>query len=245
MLGGEKITDDILSKVRTLFPKLQLLGSFGATEAAMLHTGIASRRGANDPLLLGKPLPGITLELRDSETDAVITGANQPGVLYVKGPTATGIWGNEEASEKNFPDGWWRSGDVVVRDEEGYLSFAGRDDFMFKSGAIKIFAEEVEAVLKRHPDILDAIVVPVPDERFGQVPFAFVRHHEPLAGDALERWWREQDAPGYYRPRHWSFCGTVAFPMVTAIKVDRRGLLQKAQELYQQKISENGMNHHD
>jgi acyl-coenzyme A synthetase/AMP-(fatty) acid ligase len=213
---------------------LQRIGSFGATEAAMLHTGHASRRADADPMLLGKPLPGITLQLRDSETDVVITEPDQPGVLYVKGPTATGIWGNEEASAKNFPDGWWRSGDVVVMDAEGYISFTGRDDFMFKSGAIKVFAEEVEVVLKSHPQILDAIVVPVPDERFGQVPFAFVRHAEPLASDELERWWREQNAPGYCRPRHWSFCGAVPFPMVTAIKVDRRGLYQKAQELYEQ-----------
>jgi len=234
MLGGERITEDILTKVRTLFPNLQRMGSFGATEAAMLHTGLASQRAAADPMLLGKPLPGIMLQLRDSETDAVITAANEPGVLYVKGPTATGIWGNEEESKKHFPNGWWRSGDVVVRDEEGYLSFTGRDDFMFKSGAIKVFAEEVEAVLKSHPHILDAIVVPVPDERFGQVPFAFLRHAEPLSSDELERWWREQEAPGYCRPRHWSFFGTTAFPMVNAIKVDRRGLLQKAQELCQQ-----------
>jgi acyl-coenzyme A synthetase/AMP-(fatty) acid ligase len=134
---------------------------------------------------------------------------------------------------------------VVVKDEEGYLSFTGRDDFMFKSGAIKIFAEEVEAVLKRHPHILDAIVVPVPDERFGHVPFAFVRHQEPLASDALERWWREQDAPGYYRPRHWNFFGTAAFPMVTAIKVDRRGLYQKAQDLYNQEHNRDGRHSHD
>jgi fatty-acyl-CoA synthase len=234
MLGGEKITEDILDKLRMLFPHMQRIGSFGATEAAMLHTGLASRRVEADPMLLGKPLPGITLQLRDSETDAVITEPNQPGVLYVKGPTASGIWGDEEASEKNFPNGWWRSGDVVVMDEDGYISFTGRDDFMFKSGAIKVFAEEVEVVLKSHPQILDAIVVPVPDERFGQVPFAFVRHAEPLSSDELERWWREQNAPGYCRPRHWSFCGAVPFPMVTAIKVDRRSLYQKAQELYDQ-----------
>jgi long-chain acyl-CoA synthetase len=118
------------------------------------------------------------------------------------------------------------------------MSFAGRSDHMFKSGAIKVFSEEVEEVLKRHPAVLDAVVVPVPDRRFGQVPFAFVRHDRPITGDELERWWRDEDAPGYFRPRHWSLRGTDPFPMVTAAKLDRRGLHQQAQEHYQQTIEE-------
>lgn len=232
MLGGETITADVLEKVRTLFPKLERVGSFGATEATMLHTGLMSKRAAADPMLLGKPMPGIMAELRDIETDAIITESHKPGVLYVKGPISPGIWGNPEETAKNFVDGWWRSGDVVVRDDDGYFSFAGRNDFMFKSGAIKVFAEEVEEVLKRHPAVLDAIVVPVPDARFGQVPFAFVRHAREISGEALESWWRDEKAPGYCRPRHWSLRGTAPFPMVTAAKVDRRALHQMAQELY-------------
>jgi len=238
MLGGETITDDVLEKTRTLFPNLQRTGTFGATEAAMLHTGLMSQRALKDPLLLGKPLPGITVELRDVESDALITGPNEPGVLYAKGAVAAGVWGDEEATTKNFPGGWWRSGDIVTADDDGYMSFAGRSDHMFKSGAIKVLSEEVEEVLKRHPGVLDAVVVPVPDLRFGQVPFAFIRHSVPITGDELEQWWRDEDAPGYLRPRHWHLRGTDPFPMVTAAKVDRRGLHQEAQVQYQKTSEE-------
>ena len=98
-----------------LFPHLQRIGSFGATEAAMLHTGLASRRADADPTLLGKPLPGITLQLRDSETDAVITEPNRPGVLYVRGPTATGIWEMKRLPEKIFRTAGGEAGTSLSR----------------------------------------------------------------------------------------------------------------------------------
>jgi len=65
------------------------------------------------------------------------------------------------------------------------------------------------------------VVVPVPDPRFGQVAFAYLRHSESLTSEELVAWWRERGAPGYSRPRHWRFQGDTAFPMVTAAKLDR------------------------
>jgi fatty-acyl-CoA synthase len=234
MLGGETITNDVLDKLRLMFPLLERTGSFGSSEAASLHTGLRSARAAGDPMVLGKPLPGVTVELRDAETGELVTEPGAPGVLLVKGPTAVGIWNDPEATKKSFPGGWWYSGDVLSRDKDGYMSFTGRSDHMFKSGAIKVFSEEVEEVLKRHPHVLDVIVVPVPDDRFGQVPLAFVRHNATVSGEEFERWWREQDAPGYCRPRYWIMRGTEPFPMVTAAKVDRRALRDLAQQIYQQ-----------
>lgn len=229
MLGGETITPDVLNAVAAMFPSLRLMGSLGATEGAIMHTGIGNQRmDTDDGRLVGKPLPGITVELRDVDTGAVIEGAGT-GELFVRGPIASGIWGDEAATAKNFPDGWWRSGDLLVRDEEGYYSFGGRADNVFKSGAIKISTEDVETVLKAHPQILDAVVVPVPDERYGMVPHAFVRHRNELSSDELESWWRQRDdADAYARPRHWTMMGEAPFPMVTAAKVDRHGLRTRA-----------------
>ena len=69
---------------------------------------------------------------------------------------AAGVWNDPELTARNFPDGWLRTGDLLYRDEKGYYFFAGRSDHMFKSGGVKVYAEEVEANLKTHPEVLDA-----------------------------------------------------------------------------------------
>ena len=123
------------------------------------------------------------------------------GVLYVKGPgISPGILDDPQATEEHFPDRWWRTGDLLYRDESRYYYFPGRSDNMFKSGNIKVYSEEVEATLKLNPQVLAAIVVPAPDDKFGTVGFAHVRSSGPLVPDAMEQWWREQGHEGYARP---------------------------------------------
>jgi acyl-coenzyme A synthetase/AMP-(fatty) acid ligase len=230
MLGGEVITPDVMDILFRMFPKFQLMGSLGATEAAIAHTGVGHPRvKTDDGRLVGRPMPGVFVELRDPESGEVITEPNRSGEMFVRGPVAKGVWGDPEATEANFPGGWWRSKDLLYRDDEGFLYFAGRADNLFKSGGIKVSCEDVESVLKAHPLVLDAIVVPVPDERLGSVAHAFVRHREGLDAATLEAWWRERpDAEPYARPRHWKLMGVEPFPMVTALKVDRSSLRARA-----------------
>jgi fatty-acyl-CoA synthase len=236
MLGGEVITPDVLEVLFKMFPKFQLMGSLGATECGILHTGVGNPRvKSDDGRLLGKPLPGVFIELRDQETGEVIKGANRSGELFVTGPIAKGIWGDPKATEENFPGGWWRSKDILYRDEEGYLYYAGRADNVFKSGGIKVSCEDVETVLKSHPLVLDAIVVPVPDQKLGNAGHAFIRHRVGLSTDDLIAFWRSRsNAEPYARPRHWTMMGEEFFPMATAAKIDRAGLRTKAQEMHLQ-----------
>jgi acyl-CoA synthetase (AMP-forming)/AMP-acid ligase II len=139
--------------------------------------------------------------------------------------------GNEpEHTEKNFPGGWWKSGEVLYRDRLGYYYFAGRSDHMFKSGGIKIFSEEVEGNLKRHPAVLDAVVVAIPHETFGFSPFAHIRNSEPLTAEVMERWWEEQNFGRYMRPKKWKFWGKEEFPVIGMQKIDRKRLQQQALE---------------
>lgn len=229
VFGGEPVTADVVSMAATMFPDLVRVTALGATEGILLHSGLRSRYLVEHPDTLGKPVPGATVELRDEETGEVVTEAGRRGVLYAKGPgIAAGIWNDPEATAANFPGGWWRTGDILHRDEEGFYYFSGRSDHMFKSGGIKVYSEEVEEMLKRHPAVLDAVVVPVPDPQFGLVAFAHVRDSEPLTPEAMEGWWREQAFGGYGRPRHWHFWGEDPFPMLTAVKIDRRKLAEQA-----------------
>ncbi len=229
VIGGEPITADVNAMTDEMFPKLARTSALGATECILLHSGHHSRYLEEHPATVGKPVPGVTAELRDEETGEIVTQPGVRGVLYATGPgIAAGIWNDPEATAANFPSGWWRTGDIFSRDEAGYYYLAGRSDHMFKSGAIKIYSEEVEQTVKQHPAVLDAVVVPVPDETFGLVPFAHVRNSEPLSAEAMDRWWRAEGFEGYSRPRHWRFWDGAAFPMVTTAKIDRRRLAEEA-----------------
>jgi acyl-coenzyme A synthetase/AMP-(fatty) acid ligase len=229
--GGEPVTADVHTKFEEMFPNVARLTSLGATEGILLHSGVGNSYIIDHVGAIGKPLPGVTVELRDEDTGDVINESGKRGVLYARGPgISAGIWNDAEATAKNFPDGWWRTGDMLERDESGYFIFAGRNDHMFKSGNIKVYSEDVEAKLKMHPAVLDAVVVAVSDPTFGLVPFAFIRHSSVVAMEEMERWWLENSFERYIRPRHWKFWGESAFPMLTDVKIDRRTLGSMAEE---------------
>jgi acyl-coenzyme A synthetase/AMP-(fatty) acid ligase len=231
-LGGEPVTADVLHMFQEMFPDVDLISSLGATEGILLHSGVGNRYITDHFGAIGKPLPGVTIELRDEDNADVISGAGQRGVLYARGPgIAAGIWNDPEATARNFPGGWWRTGDMLERDQEGYYAFVGRSDHMFKSGNIKIHAEDVEQKLKSNATILDAVVVPVADATFGFVPFAHIRHLTPVSAEALEEWWLEASFERHIRPRYWKFWGEGPFPMVTDVKIDRRALAELANSI--------------
>ena len=97
------------------------------------------------------------------------------GELVVRGPNVfAGYWRNPEASAAALADGWLLTGDVAQRDEEGYYRIAARLKDMYISGGENVYPAEVESVLHEHPAVADAAVVPVPDERWGEVGIAVV-----------------------------------------------------------------------
>lgn len=231
LIAGEVVTEDVVSMFKEMFPNAQRMSGLGATEIVSTHSGPNSYYLSQHWGTLGKPLPGLTAELRDTETGEVIMEPDTVGELYVKGPgVAKRIWNDPEATEKNFPNGWWKTGDLLTVDKNGYYFIAGRSDFMFKSGGIKVYSEEVEANLKKHPDVLDAVVVPVSHEKFGLVPFAHIRNKRPLTAEEMEKWWLEQQFARFNRPREWKFWGEKEFPIIGSGKLDRRTLKSMAQK---------------
>ncbi|MBI2820551.1 MAG: acyl--CoA ligase [Acidobacteria bacterium] len=229
--AGEPVTEDVVAMLKEMFPNAQRLGGLGATEAVCFHTGHNSLYLSQHWDTLGIPLPGVSAELRDAETGKVITDPDMVGELYVKGPgVADRIWNNPELTEKSFPGGWWKTGDLFRTSETGHYYIAGRADYMFKSGGIKVYPEEVEENLKKHPDILDAVVFAIPHEVFGFVPMACIRNKKPLTPEGMEEWWLSQQFARYNRPRKWEFWGEKEFPKTASQKVDRRRLRDRAQQ---------------
>lgn len=112
-----------------------------------------------------------------NEAGETVEGAGS-GEFWLKGEVVTpGYWRHPEATAAAFHNGWFRTGDVLRRDEEGYLYVIDRIKNMFISGGENVYPAEVEKFLLTHPHIAEAAVIGVPDERWGEVGRAFVVLH--------------------------------------------------------------------
>ena len=124
---------------------------------------------------LGFALPGYELRVVDDDGSELRGG--QVGELQVKGPgVLKAYWGDEQATAAVLTDdGWLRTGDLARKGPLGLLIFEGRSKHVIKRGGYSVYALEVEQVLEKHPAVLEASVIGLPDERMGEVPVAAVR----------------------------------------------------------------------
>src|SRR5206468_5791325 len=136
--------------------------------------------------------------IADSEGSDVPTG--DAGEVVIKGPTVmAGYLDDTDATSATLsPDGWLRTGDLGTLDERGYLRIVGRIKDMFIVGGFNVYPAEIENTLLRHPDVKQAAVIGIPDDRLGEVGMAFiVGSVEP--GD-IHAWCRDRMA-NYKVPR--------------------------------------------
>jgi acyl-coenzyme A synthetase/AMP-(fatty) acid ligase len=172
----------------------------------------------------GFPLPGYRFRVVDPDTgDELPIGRS--GELLLKGPGVTsGYWGDEVATAAAVTDdGWLRTGDLARKGPMGTVLFEGRAKDVIKVGGYSVYALEVERVLEQHADVVEAAVVPVPDDTRGEVPGAVVRlapgtslDPEGLAAFAAAH------LADYKVPRHW--VASDDLPRTGTNKVKRREL---------------------
>lgn len=140
------------------------------------------------------PLPGNRFKVVDESGDEVAVGG--VGELLLTGPgVLRGYHGAPDATKGAFThDGWLRTGDLARRGPFGIVNLEGRMKDVIKRGGYSVYAVEVEQALEEHPDVLEAAVVPIPDERDGEVPVAAVRLSAgtDLAGLDLDSWAAER-----------------------------------------------------
>ena len=143
---------------------------------------------------LGFALPGYEMRVVDELDRSLPTG--QVGELQVRGPgVLKEYWGDDDATAAVLDDdGWLRTGDLARKGPLGSLVFEGRAKHVIKRGGYSVYALEVEQALEAHPDVLEAAVVGVPDERLGEVPAAVVRLRDGAVLDdlALDGWAAER-----------------------------------------------------
>jgi acyl-CoA synthetase (AMP-forming)/AMP-acid ligase II len=228
-MGSAPISMKLWRAVEATFPNAMIMNSYGTTEAGPVVCGPRADRKL-PPTSIGWPFEDVELKLIDTnglEADE--------GVLWQRTPANMRAYLNlpEKTREVLTPDGWYVSGDVFRRDETGAYFFVGRTDDMFVCGGENVFPGEVEHLLERHPEIAQACVVPVPDDIKGEKPFAFVvlKAGSRLAEDDIRRYALE-NGPAYQHPRQ--VCLLDALPLAGPNKVDRKGLKQRAAELWRE-----------
>ena len=112
---------------------------------------------------------GVDLKVVDENGDPIAADELQVGEIWVKGDTVTpGYWNLPEETEKNFSDGWLRTGDLATLDSEGYVNIVDRKKDMILTGGENVYSTEVENVIYMHTSVLEAAVFGVPDEKWGE-----------------------------------------------------------------------------
>jgi fatty-acyl-CoA synthase len=131
--------------------------------------------------------PCFFTDVRVVDGDGVDVDVGQPGEVLLHGPNVmTGYWGRPDATSAVLsPDGWLRTGDIAVADEDGFLHIRDRVKDVIISGGENIYPAEVEDVLHRHPAVADCAVIGVSDERWGEVGRAIVVARRPVAQEDL------------------------------------------------------------
>ncbi|MCP3477012.1 long-chain fatty acid--CoA ligase [Bradyrhizobium sp. CCGUVB1N3] len=165
-------------------PVLQIYGSTETCPIAVYTRfgGDLSRTGSTG-------LPGLCCEAKviGDEGDEVPPGT--PGEIAVRGPNVFfEYWGNEIATREALRDGWYRTGDIGLCDDDGYFWIRDRKNNLIVSGGENIYPAEVERVLLEHPDVSECAVIGRPDPRWDEVPIAYVipRSGRRLAADQLK-----------------------------------------------------------
>lgn len=155
---------------------------FGMTEVGVNCFAMTTEDSRRKVGSIGKPMMFTEVRLVDEEGEEVAPG--EVGEMLFRGPhVCLGYWNDPESTAAALDDeGWFHSGDLARRDEEGFFYIAGRRKDMIISGGVNVYPAEIEAELLQHPGVADAAVVGVPDETWGEVSVAFV---VPLPGREL------------------------------------------------------------
>ena len=201
--GAAVIPVELVRRMRSDLAFETVITGYGLTETC----GIATMcRFDDDPETIattsGRAIPGVDVRCVDKEGNEVARG--EPGEVVVRGYNVMrGYFDDEEATAKTIDSGGWlHTGDIGVMDTRGYLRITDRIKDMYICGGFNCYPAEIEEMLREHPEISQAAVVGVPDERMGEVGMAFV---VPLSGAELSEaeviaWAREHMA-NYKVPR--------------------------------------------
>ena len=174
---------------------------------------------------IGLPLPSTEIELRDDDGKPVPLG--QPGEICIRGPQVmAGYWKRpEETAKVMTPDGFFKSGDIGIMDENGYVRIVDRKKDMILVSGFNVYPNELEGVVMECPGVLEVAAVGVPDEHSGEVVKLFIVKRDPALTEEAVREFCKERLTGYKRPKHIEF--RTELPKTNVGKILRRELREK------------------
>jgi fatty-acyl-CoA synthase len=184
--GGEKMPVPLIERLQRTFPSAWFADAYGLTETVSGDTFLDRDSLVTKLGSVGRPCLYLDLDIWDVERNSVPAG--ERGEIVLRGPKVfKGYWRDPDATAAAFEGGWFHTGDVGVVDDDGYLFIVDRFKDMIVSGGENIASSEIERVLYEHDAVLEAAVVARPDDRWGEVPVAYVvlRDGEEASADEV------------------------------------------------------------
>ena len=228
--AGSPIAEAQLRKAIDLFGPILTQG-YGTSEAGtsynlLLSPEDHSRGLAGRPELLtsaGRANPFYSVKVADDTGREVAAG--EVGEVWVSGDSVSKeYWGQPEATLRTYRDGWFSTGDVAVSTSDGYVTIIDRKHDMIVSGGLNVYPREVEDVIAAHPSVLEAIVVGVPHDKWGEAVAAFVslQPGKELSLADLTKHCRDEGLASYKKPLTLEIVDEL--PKTAAGKLSRRVL---------------------
>jgi fatty-acyl-CoA synthase len=231
IMAGSPCPIEVMKQVIERMHMEEVTICYGMTETSPVSTQTA----AGDSLekrtkTVGRVHPHLEVKLIDPETGRTVEHG-EPGELLTRGYSVmSGYWNDPERSAEAIDSrGWMHTGDLATMDEEGYLNIVGRSKDMVIRGGENVYPREVEEFLHTHPDVLEAAVIGVPDERFGEELMAWIRLREgaQLTEEAVREYCKGRIAH-FKTPRYVRFAD--GFPMTVTGKVQKYKMREQAIE---------------
>lgn len=218
--GGEPVPVTAIEDARKKLPSCALLQVYGMSEFPTMMLYLDAPNAIRKIGSAGRACSGAEIRVVDEKGEDVPSGT--VGEIICRSPaTMLGYYGRPDATAGTVVDGWLRTGDLAQVDEEGYVFISGRSKDMIITGGLNVYPAEVERVIAQHPAVLEAAVVGVADEKWGEIGNALVvlRPGESLTEEELLVYLKEQLA-SYKVPRRYTF-GTDPLPRTTSGKVQK------------------------
>jgi long-chain acyl-CoA synthetase len=223
--GGAPRAPAQVRNIDRTFAKAVPNTGWGMTETNAIGTGIAGRDYLDHPESSGRCSAVLDLRIVDDSGKELPRG--ERGELHVRGTSVIrGYWNRPDADAETFVDGWLRTGDVAYLDSEGFLYIVDRIKDLVIRGGENIGCGAVEAALLEHPDVIEASVYGVPDERLGEEVGATVFAQESLSEEALLAF-LEPRLARFAIPRHIRFSNS-PLPRIASGKIFKRQLREDA-----------------
>lgn len=224
--GGAPRAPEQVKKLAKTFGSTSPGTGWGMTETNAIGTGIGGEDYLNHPESSGKCSPVLDMRIMDEEGNLHESGVR--GELLIRGSSMfREYWDRPDANEESFVEGgWFRTGDVATIDEDGYLYIVDRIKQLVIRGGENISCGEVEAAILEHPDVIEASVYGVPDERMGEEVGASLYTKGNLSEDELSGFLVSRLAK-FKIPKYYRFTND-ALPRIASGKINKRALREEA-----------------